>query len=246
MEAAGIEEREWDQYIGRGQFPRLQVKVAKEAKPRDNLVQNWYHEKGADSWEEVAARLLMLSKLKARGHGLRQQREISEWCRAFDLEKYPPGESAEGTDWRTALDLIDRWDHELLLDLQTKAALVAKSKQREASKAGHQGFLDWLLTALRGGAGPAHAWTKKGQQPPCQIDEALDQGAEAWDLIGYLEFRAKPWQQRWQRDKDQLGLLVDDLKEIRGKAINDKRPDCSLQQVDKANACFKKKHGDFY
>ena len=214
--------------------------MAKEAKPRDNLVQNWYHENGAESWEEVAAKLLMLSKLKARGHGLRQQREISEWCRAFDLEKYPPGEAAEGTDWRAALDLIDRWDHELLLDLQTKAALVAKSKQREASKAGHQGFLDWLLTALRGGAGPAHAWTKQGQQPPCQIDEALDQGAEAWDLIGYLEFRAKPWQQRWQRDKDQLGLLVDDLKEIRGKAINDQRPDCSLQQVDKANACFKK------
>ena len=33
---------------------------------------------------------------------------------------------------------------------------------------------------------------------------------------------------------------MDDLKEIRGKAINDQRPDCSLQQVDKANACFKK------
>ena len=127
--------------------------MAKEAKPRDNLLQNWYHENGADSWEEVAARLLMLSKLKARGHGLRQQREISDWCRAFDLEKYPPGEAVEGADWRAALDLIDRWDHELLLDLQTKAALVAKSKQREASKAGHQGFLDWPLTALRGGAG---------------------------------------------------------------------------------------------
>ena len=125
-------------------------------------------------------------------------------------------------------------------DLQLKAASIAKARQREASKQGHAGFLDWLVTALKGGAGQAHKWTKKAQEPQCPLDEALGQGTDAWDLIGYMEFRAAPWAKRWQRGIKQLDLLLEHLQGLRTTAKNKEAPDITLQQVDGANVLFKK------
>ena len=162
------------------------------------------------------------------------------WCASF-LVRHPSSEEADlGIDWEVALADISRWEPQQLHDLQLKAASIAKARQREASKQGHAGFLDWLVTALKGGAGQAHKWTKKAQEPQCPLDEALGQGTDAWDLIGYMEFRAAPWAKRWQRDIEQLDLLLEDLQGLRTTAKNKEAPDITLQQVDGANVLFKK------
>ena len=63
------------------------------------------------------------------------------------------------------------------------------------------------MDALNKGVGHARIWTATYQLLATHVVELVDEGIEATDLISYMDVRAKPWAQIWQRDTAVGGAL---------------------------------------
>ena len=200
--ATGRSHRSWARYSGRGQFPVFRHQPTVDRRPSDAMTANWYHDKGADLWEQLHTSLTLYAKLRASDRGWAQQLRIEDFCMGFDPSDLdsidePPAAIDAQREWWSADTWTEALSHPYTLDEHNMkeairaSAAIAKRLGSISQRKGTEGFQEWLCDSLSKGAGAIHRWSKQdmaGPVPDHQFDFTIDEG-RGDDMATYLEKR---------------------------------------------------------
>ena len=253
-EAHGLAEHERIRYGGRSAGVRFRLRTVVPA--RRHLATRQCHNKHANCWETIAARITDLIKLCQReqvGENVSAQwfedirsalkREVQ-----IDLEEAMANSSADDgwttEQWRQILLDPQQFDLDDLEEVRVNAMQRAKACAKKALAMGRAAAKEWAAAALSQGAKLAQRWTGRIGTKPQLAEEVISGSSHFCTPVDMMASRFKTWVAKWQKTRDTTQDTVMAIQEVRQCAkANQDLPKIMLEDLDEALATMNEATG---
>ena len=253
-EAHGLAEHERSRYGGRSAGVRFRLRTVVPA--RRHLATRQCHNKHANCWETIAARITDLIKLCQReqvGENVSAQwfqdirsalkREVQ-----IGLEEAMANSSADdewtSEQWRQILLDPQQFDLDDLEEVRVNALQRAKACAKKALAMGRAAAKEWAAAALSQGAKLAHRWTGRIGTKPQLAEEVINGSEHFFTPVDMMASRFKTWVAKWQKARDTTQDTLMAIQEVRQCAkANQDLPKITLGDLDEALATMNEATG---
>ena len=240
-EAHGQAEHERARYGGRSAGVRFRLRTVVSA--RRHLATRQCHNKHANCWETITARITDLIKLCQReqeGDSVSAQWFQDIWSAGkrvvqIGLEEAMANSPADDgwttEQWRQILMDPQQFDLEYLEEVRVNATQRAKACAKKALAMGRAAAKEWAAAALSQGGKLAHRWTGRiGTKP--QLAEEVISGSEHFCVA------------KWQKTQDYTPDTIVAIQEVRERAkANQVLPKIVLKDLGEALATMNEATG---
>ena len=223
-EAHGRAEHERARYGGRSAGVRFRLRTVVPA--RRHLATSQCHNKHANCWETITARITDLIKLcqrKQEGDSVSAQ-----WCQ--DIRSALKREVQVGLDeamtnspaddgwtteqWRQILLNPQQFDLEDLEGVRVNAVQRAKACAKKALAKGRAAAKEWAAAALNQGAKLALRWAGRSGTKPQLAVEVINGTEQFCTPVDMMASRFKTWVTKWQKTQDTTQDTVMAIQEV--------------------------------
>ena len=253
-EAHGLAEHERIRYGGRSAGVKFRLRTVVPA--RRQLATRQCHNKHANCWELITARITDLIKLCQReqvGENVSAQwfqdirsalkREVQ-----FGLDEAMANSTADddwtAEQWRQILMDPQQFDLDDLEEVRVNAMQRAKACAKKALALGRAAAKEWAAAAMSQGAKLAHRWTGRIGTKPQLAEEVITGSSHFCTPVDMMASRFKTWVAKWQKARDTTQDTVMAIQEVRQCAkANQDLPKIMLEDLDEALATMNEATG---
>ena len=253
-EAHGHAEHEHARYGGRSAGVRFRLRTVLPA--RRHLATRQRHNKHANCWETVTARITDLIKLCQReqeGDSVSAQwfqffrpslkREVQAGLEEAMVNS-PADDGWTTEQWRQILLDPQQFDLEDLEEVRVNAMQRAKACAKKALAMGRATAKEWAAAALSQGAKLAHRWTGRIGTKPKLAEEVIKGSEHFFTPVDMMASRFKTWVAKWQKARDTTQDTLMAIQEVRQCAkANQDLPKITLGDLDEALATMNEATG---
>ena len=253
-EAHDFAEHERIRYGGRSAGVRFRLRTVVPA--RRHLATRQCHNKHANCWELIAARITDLIKLCQREQvgenvSARWFQDIRSALKRevqIGLEEAMANSSADDgwttEQWRQILLDPQQFDLDDLEEVRVNAMQRAKACAKKALAMGRAAAKEWAAAALSQGAKLAHRWTGRIGTKPQLAEEVISGSSHFCTPVDMMASRFKTWVAKWQKTRDTTQDSVMAIQEVRQCAkANQDLPKITLEDLDEALATMNEATG---
>ena len=209
-EAHGLDEHERIRYGGRSVGVRFRLRTVVPA--RRHIATRQYHNKHANCWETIAARITDLIKLCQREQvgenvSARWFQDIRSALKRevqIGLEEAMANSSADDgwtfEQWKQILLDPQQFDLDDSEEVRVNAMQRAKACAKKALAMARAAAKEWAAAALSQGAKLAHRWTGRIGTKPQLAEEVISGSSHFFTPVGMMASRFKTWVAKWQKN----------------------------------------------